>query len=247
MTVSAATKTKEVYNGADGALTLTAVVDGGVVATETNKKIFFSADATHLNGGGSTALSYDGLSGAVSLQFLAGGGVLTEVAATHKVFVSSDFKNLVGGGNTKQGYDGGSGAVTLTPLNHIAANGQTTVTAANGLKTIDEIEGTGAAVKKGDKLTVNYSGFLDDGTKFDSSIKTAGTQPFVFTIGKTPAAVIQGWELGLLGLKVGGLRKLIIPSALGYGAAGFGTSIPPNANLIFEVELLSVVPSSVGG
>lgn len=96
-------------------------------------------------------------------------------------------------------------------------------------------EGTGEVSKTGDTLTVNYTGTLTDGTQFDSSI---GRAPFSFTLGQN--RVIQGWEIGMLNMKVGEKRRLTIPSSLGYGASGAGGVIPPNATLIFEVELLEI-------
>lgn len=104
-----------------------------------------------------------------------------------------------------------------------------------GIKTIKE--GTGdRVVKSGDTISVHYTGKLEDGTKFDSSIDR-GT-PFTFSIGQ--GQVIQGWEQGLLGMKVGKKRVLTIPSELGYGARGAGNAIPPDATLIFDVELMSI-------
>jgi len=97
-------------------------------------------------------------------------------------------------------------------------------------------EGTGQEAKDGDKTTVHYVGVLEDGTKFDSSIDRG--QPFQFTLGA--GQVIQGWDLGVIGMKIGEVRRLYIPSAYGYGEQGSGSSIPPNANLIFEVELLGL-------
>ncbi len=97
-------------------------------------------------------------------------------------------------------------------------------------------EGAGDVVKVGDTITVNYVGTLLDGTKFDSSIDRG--QPFQFTPGQN--SVIQGWELGVIGMKVGEKRKLTIPPELGYGANGAGEVIPPNATLIFEIDLLSI-------
>ncbi|MEK7519260.1 MAG: FKBP-type peptidyl-prolyl cis-trans isomerase [Patescibacteria group bacterium] len=98
-------------------------------------------------------------------------------------------------------------------------------------------EGMGEVLKSGDKATVHYVGTLEDGTKFDSSID--GGIPFSFTLGA--GQVIRGWDLGVLGMKVGEKRKLTIPSDLAYGSSGTpGGPIPPNATLIFEVELLGI-------
>ena len=103
------------------------------------------------------------------------------------------------------------------------------------LKIEDEREGTGSAVKSGDTVEVNYIGTLLDGTKFDSSYDRG--QTFSFTVGAEN--VIQGWDQGLVGMKIGGKRKLTIPASLGYGSQGAGT-IPPNSPLIFEIELVSI-------
>jgi FKBP-type peptidyl-prolyl cis-trans isomerase len=100
----------------------------------------------------------------------------------------------------------------------------------------DEVVGTGAEAHVGDTLLVNYTGKLDDGTVFDTSV---GRAPYPFVLGA--GSVIQGWDQGLQGMKVGGKRLLIVPAALGYGAAGNGP-IPPNATLVFEVELVGVTP-----
>jgi FKBP-type peptidyl-prolyl cis-trans isomerase FkpA len=96
--------------------------------------------------------------------------------------------------------------------------------------------GGGAEVKKGDTVSVHYTGWLTDGTKFDSSVDRG--QPFSFTVGA--GQVIQGWDEGLIGMKAGGKRKLMIPSQMGYGPAGAAGVIPPNAVLIFEIELLKI-------
>ena len=96
--------------------------------------------------------------------------------------------------------------------------------------------GEGEGAKNGDQLTVHYIGTLEDGTKFDSSVDRG--QPFQVTLGA--GQVIQGWELGLVGIKKGEVRRLFIPSQFGYGEQGAGDSIPPNANLIFEVQLLEI-------
>ncbi|MFH0805723.1 MAG: FKBP-type peptidyl-prolyl cis-trans isomerase [Patescibacteria group bacterium] len=97
-------------------------------------------------------------------------------------------------------------------------------------------EGEGQEAKKGDKVTVHYVGVLEDGTKFDSSLDRG--QPFQFTLGA--GQVIPGWDLGVVGMKIGEVRRLYIPSAYGYGEQGAGNTIPPNANLIFEIELLGL-------
>lgn len=98
-------------------------------------------------------------------------------------------------------------------------------------------EGTGDKVtKSGDTISVHYTGKLEDGTKFDSSVDRG--EPFEFKIGA--GMVIQGWEQGLLDMKVGEKRTLTIPSEMGYGAQGAGGIIPPNATLIFEVELMGI-------
>ncbi len=104
------------------------------------------------------------------------------------------------------------------------------------LKIEDEKIGTGETAATGKKVTVNYSGTLTDGKKFDSSYDRG--IPFSFNLGA--GEVIQGWDKGIAGMKVGGKRKLTIPPELGYGARGAGSDIPPNATLIFEVELLKV-------
>lgn len=105
----------------------------------------------------------------------------------------------------------------------------------NDLIIEDSLMGTGPAAQNGDVLSMHYVGTLQDGTKFDSS-RDRG-QPFQFTLGI--GQVIQGWELGVLGMKVGGKRRLTIPPELGYGVRGQG-SIPPNSTLIFEIELLQI-------
>ena len=111
------------------------------------------------------------------------------------------------------------------------------ITTKSGLKYVDLKVGKGPSPKNGQDVTVHYVGTLMDGTKFDSS-RDHG-MPFTFPIGQ--GQVIKGWDQGVLTMKVGGKRKLIIPPSLGYGAAGTpGGPIPPNATLNFEVELLSI-------
>lgn len=109
-------------------------------------------------------------------------------------------------------------------------------TTGSGLQYEDLEEGTGAEAGKGQTVEVHYTGWLTNGKKFDSS-RDRG-QPFSFTLGV--GQVIKGWDEGVAGMKVGGKRKLHIPPALGYGARGAGGVIPPNADLIFDVELLGV-------
>ena len=109
-------------------------------------------------------------------------------------------------------------------------------TTPSGLK-IKEVEGGfGSVAKAGNQVSVHYTGWLEDGTKFDSSKDR--NQPFRFPLGA--GHVIRGWDEGVAGMKVGGKRRLTIPSELGYGARGAGGVIPPNATLMFEVELLGV-------
>jgi FKBP-type peptidyl-prolyl cis-trans isomerase len=114
--------------------------------------------------------------------------------------------------------------------------GEKIVTTATGLQYVDQVIGTGAEAKPGMNVSVHYTGWLTNGTKFDSS-KDRG-QPFEFPLGM--GRVIRGWDEGVAGMKIGGKRKLTIPSELGYGARGAGGAIPPNATLVFEVELLGV-------
>lgn len=109
-------------------------------------------------------------------------------------------------------------------------------TTPSGLKYTDEVEGTGASPQRGQTVTVHYTGTLTDGKKFDSSRDR--NQPFSFTIGI--GQVIKGWDEGVATMKVGGKRKLTIPAELGYGSRGAGGVIPPNATLLFDVELISI-------
>jgi peptidylprolyl isomerase len=105
---------------------------------------------------------------------------------------------------------------------------------ASGLQYIDTVVGTGPMPKTGQRVTVHYTGTLKNGTKFDSSVDRG--QPFTFVIGV--GQVIRGWDEGVATMKVGGKRKLMIPPNLGYGERGAGNLIPPNSDLIFDVELL---------
>lgn len=105
-----------------------------------------------------------------------------------------------------------------------------------GMKVETLKKGTGQPVKTGDMVTVDYVGTLENGVKFDSSIDR--NEPFKFTLGQN--RVIQGWELGVLGMRVGEKRRLTIPPELGYRSQGAGGVIPPNATLIFEIDMLKI-------
>ncbi len=106
----------------------------------------------------------------------------------------------------------------------------------SGLKYHDLVEGEGEVATAGQRVSVHYTGWLTDGSKFDSSVDR--NEPFSFMLGR--GMVIRGWDEGVQGMRAGGKRKLTIPPQLGYGATGAGGVIPPNATLVFDVELLSV-------
>jgi len=109
-------------------------------------------------------------------------------------------------------------------------------TTVSGLRYVDVVVGKGAAPVAGKQVKVHYTGTLENGKKFDSSVDS--NQPFSFVIGV--GQVIKGWDEGVMSMKVGGKRKLVVPANLGYGARGAGGVIPPDATLLFDVELLEV-------
>ncbi len=123
----------------------------------------------------------------------------------------------------------------FNPLSGKAAE-EAMVTSASGLQYVDLVVGSGREAHAGETAVVHYTGTLTDGTKFDSS-KDRNT-PFSFRLGA--GQVIKGWDEGVEGMKIGGIRKLVIPPQLGYGSRGAGSVIPPHATLNFEVELLDL-------
>jgi len=126
-------------------------------------------------------------------------------------------------------------AITYLIVNR-SKTGGAEVTTATGLKYVDLAEGSGPTPQTGQTISVNYTGTLENGTKFDSSYDHG--KPYDFRIGM--GNVIKGWDEGLMTMKVGGKRRLTIPANLGYGARGNPPNIPPNSTLIFEVELLGI-------
>ena len=135
-------------------------------------------------------------------------------------------------------------ATATTSAQAPAPSMNTETTTADGLKITVLAEGTGAPAVAGDSVTVNYTGSLTDGTVFDSNVdpKFNHVQPFTFTLGAHQ--VIAGWDEGVAGMKVGEKRHLVIPAALGYGAAGAaGGLIPANATLVFDVQVTAISPA----
>ena len=139
----------------------------------------------------------------------------------------------------------GADATATTTSDQTQASMNTETTTPDGLKIDVLAEGSGTAAKAGDNVTVNYTGSLSDGTVFDSNVdpKFNHVQPFSFVLGAHQ--VIAGWDEGVAGMKVGEKRRLTIPASLGYGAAGAGGgAIPPNATLMFDVQVVSIAPGN---
>jgi peptidylprolyl isomerase len=130
----------------------------------------------------------------------------------------------------------GCGPAAVTTIPGEQANMEEKKVTRSGLAYVDIVIGTGTAAKEGDKVTVHYTGYFPDGKKFDSSVDRK--EPFTFRLGA--GEVIRGWDEGVATMKVGGKRKLMIPPSLGYGTRGAGGVIPPNADLVFDVELLGI-------
>lgn len=139
------------------------------------------------------------------------------------------------GGGPTAGVEGATATPSAGGDDFNAGGGQAPARFPDGLQLVEVKAGTGATVKKGDLITVHYTGWLSSGKKFDSS-RDRG-QPFDLAIGQ--GQVIPGWDEGVPGMKVGGVRKLIIPAALGYGAQGSPPVIPANATLVFLIELVA--------
>lgn len=138
--------------------------------------------------------------------------------------------------------DGGSEAAAQgSPSAPVEGCGADAVELTDGLCYVEHDAGSGPEAKKGDIVEVDYTGTLTDGTEFDSS---EGRGPIKFTLGI--GQVIEGWDRGIAGMKVGGSRTLTIPPELAYGEAGFPPAIPPNATLVFDVELVSIESSRSG-
>ncbi|PIP15435.1 MAG: peptidylprolyl isomerase [Candidatus Portnoybacteria bacterium CG_4_8_14_3_um_filter_44_15] len=166
--------------------------------------------------------------------------VVLSVIASGVYFISK----IIGGKRAVEGVDFNMDKASVAGANGArsddsqSANGQTAAADAGEPKIMAQIlqQGKGEGAKNGDTVSVHYVGTLEDGTKFDSSVDRG--QPFSFTLGA--GQVIPGWDLGVAGMKVGEVRKLIIPSVFAYGEQGVSGVIPPNAVLIFEVQMLGI-------
>ncbi len=148
------------------------------------------------------------------------------------IFVLATFSGGALAAQTSQSKPAGK---TATPGKK-ASSASKVVTTPSGLKYDDLVVGTGPKPKEGDTVIVHYTGWLTNGKKFDSSVDR--NQPFSFVLGR--GQVIKGWDEGVASMRVGGKRKLTIPSELAYGSKGYPGVIPPNSTLIFEVQLLKI-------
>ncbi len=154
----------------------------------------------------------------------------------HLAFLAVLFSGLLGSILTHAVADNSSGEFMPSSRDLDATTTMGIVRTNSGLMFQDTKMGAGRMTRKGDTVEVHYTGWFTNGKKFDSSVDRG--QPFEFKLGA--GMVIKGWDEGLAGMKVGGKRKLIIPSKLAYGERGVGAVIPPNADLIFEVEVLKI-------
>lgn len=168
------------------------------------------------------------------------GYILTVVVATVAVLYFLNNGNFSVSNEEINGTNNQETSEVVVDKNEEVVENDESQTMNEELKIEELVAGTGEEAVQGKTISVNYTGSLTDGTKFDSNVDTkfGHVSPFEFTLGA--GQVIQGWDQGFKGMKVGGKRKLTIPPSLGYGASGAGGVIPPNATLIFEVELLGV-------
>jgi len=174
------------------------------------------------------------LGGASALLLLSGCGV-DDSGGTAQNATTTDTGAPAAGSSTSSSASGDCASVQpRTDDFHQAVTLGTTT--KDGLKYGDITVGTGAQAATGQHITMQYTGWLQDGTSFDSSRKQGGS-PFPFTLGN--GEVIKGWDEGIPGMKLGGVRRLLIPPTLGYGASGSGP-IPPNATLTFDVQLICI-------
>ena len=164
------------------------------------------------------------------------------IGATGALVSACSSSESTGGANAANGDKASAGGVTTTSNNTSGESNMTQptetsgTTTPSGLKYEDIQVGSGPNPQQGQTVVVHYTGWLTNGTKFDSSVDRH--EPFKFNIGT--GQVIKGWDEGVMSMKVGGKRKLVIPPELGYGSRGAGGVIPPNATLVFEVQLLGL-------
>jgi peptidylprolyl isomerase len=146
------------------------------------------------------------------------------------------FTACLSGTETVSGANNGTPIDCATLATDLTGQAATLTTTASGLQYRDQLVGTGATVNKGQQVAVHYSGCLTTGVKFDENNNADAA--LLFTAGTTPPQVIKGFDEGVIGMKVGGRRQLVIPDSLAYGSAGNG-AIPPNATLVFTVDLVA--------